>query len=143
MPPIHASARSIPDSPDAAAHRSLRNEVYAHRLTPQRLWLVMHGSIARRMPAALPWDRDTSVAPLRDAAQNCVKNDSGGSAAPRLAPGTTRARPHRAMTWAHIGTVMLAAFLASLVECVEALTVAEGRHWAPVWVFWSRAERCR
>jgi uncharacterized membrane protein len=39
------------------------------------------------------------------------------------------------MTWAHVGTVMLAAFLASLVECVEALTivlaVGTTRGWRP------------
>jgi uncharacterized membrane protein len=39
------------------------------------------------------------------------------------------------MTWAHIGTVILAAFLASLVECVEALTivlaVGTTRGWKP------------
>src|SRR5438105_13168415 len=39
------------------------------------------------------------------------------------------------MNWAHVGTVMLAAFLASLVECVEALTivlaVGTTRGWRP------------
>jgi uncharacterized membrane protein len=39
------------------------------------------------------------------------------------------------MNWAHAGTVMLAAFLASLVECVEALTivlaVGTTRGWRP------------
>jgi len=39
------------------------------------------------------------------------------------------------MTWAHVGTVILAAFLASLVECVEALTivlaVGTTRGWRP------------
>jgi len=39
------------------------------------------------------------------------------------------------MTWAHVGTVILAAFLASFVECVEALTivlaVGTTRGWRP------------
>src|SRR3989442_13185297 len=39
------------------------------------------------------------------------------------------------MNWARVGTVMLAAFLASLVECVEALTivlaVGTTRGWRP------------
>jgi uncharacterized membrane protein len=42
------------------------------------------------------------------------------------------------MNWAHIGTVVLAAFLASLVECVEALTivlaVGTTRGWRPALV---------
>src|SRR5258708_19738248 len=33
------------------------------------------------MPAALPWDEDRSVSLLRDFAQNCVENDTGGAAA--------------------------------------------------------------
>ncbi len=39
------------------------------------------------------------------------------------------------MNWAHVGTVILAAFLASLVECVEALTIVMAvgttRGWRP------------
>jgi len=87
------------------------------------------------MPAAPPWDRGTRVSLLRDFAQNCVENDSGTSAASRRDPGTTRALCGATMNWAHVGTVMLAAFLASLVECVETLTivlaVGTARGWRP------------
>src|SRR5438105_468389 len=94
------------------------------------------------MPAGLPWDKDGSVSLVWDCAQHCVENDTPvagsrgcGSSPSGAASGTTRARRLAAMNWAHVGTVILAAFLASLVECVEALTivlaVGTTRGWRP------------
>src|SRR5438105_15919656 len=94
------------------------------------------------MPAGLPWDKDGSVSLVWDCAQHCVENDTAvarnrgcGSSTRGSASGTTRARRLAAMNWAHVGTVILAAFLASLVECVEALTivlaVGTTRGWRP------------
>ena len=94
------------------------------------------------MPAGIPWDRGAIVSLVRDFAQNCAENDSDPAwesrklpSSKRFASGTTRASYQARMTWAHVGTVVLAAFLASLVECVEALTIvlAVGmtRGWKP------------
>jgi uncharacterized membrane protein len=59
---------------------------------------------------------------MRESEQNCAKTDSRlqGARRRRLA---RRVHEHTSMSWSHVGTVILATFLASLVECVEALTI--------------------